>query len=328
MTKFLVLGLGSMGKRRVRCLKSLGYSSITGFDFREDRRQEAKEKYGIETLDSVDSSTISAFDVLIISTPPDQHTHYAKLAIDNLKPAFIEGSVLLNEVKELIAYNKNQVFLAPSCTLKFHPIIKDISSLIKDKKYGKVTNFSYHSGQFLPDWHPWENVKDFYVSKRETGAGREIVPFELTWIVDAIGWPNDVKGVFGKTLEVGAEIDDTYAFLLDYKTFFGSIIVDVAARFATRNLIINLERAQLLWNWEDGVLKLYEADSMRWISFHQPESLAAAGYNKNIIEKMYIDEIDAFIMGIKNPANYPNSLEDDLKVLQILDKIEKSYGGF
>ena len=32
--KFLIVGLGSMGKRRIRCLKSLGYEDIVGYDVR------------------------------------------------------------------------------------------------------------------------------------------------------------------------------------------------------------------------------------------------------------------------------------------------------
>ena len=43
---FLVIGLGSMGKRRVRCLQTLQIKDIIGFDLREDRRLEAKNKYG------------------------------------------------------------------------------------------------------------------------------------------------------------------------------------------------------------------------------------------------------------------------------------------
>jgi threonine dehydrogenase-like Zn-dependent dehydrogenase len=45
MSFFLVVGLGSMGKRRIRNLKSLGYNDIVGFDKRADRRQEAKKLY-------------------------------------------------------------------------------------------------------------------------------------------------------------------------------------------------------------------------------------------------------------------------------------------
>jgi len=326
--KFIVFGLGSMGKRRIRCLKALGYNEIIGLDLREDRRKEAKEKYGIHTISSLKDLDLSSFDAFIISTPPDKHTQYAKLAIDNKKPAFIEASVILSEVEEIKKYNINKTFIAPSCTLRYHPVIKDIKEIIKSKKYGKVTNFSFHSGQYLPDWHPWENVNDFYVSRRETGGGREIVPFELTWIIDVIGFPKESKGYFEKTIDFGSQIEDSYAFLLKYDGMLGSVIVDVASRYAVRNLIINLEMAQIQWKWDESCFNLFEVEKNRWIKFNQPESSAAAGYNKNIGEQMYIDEIQAFISGIKNNKLFPNNIDDDIKVLQILDDIEKSDGGF
>lgn len=326
--KFLVIGLGSMGKRRVRCLQALGYENIIGFDLREDRRSEAMEKYSIKTIDSLNNISLSDFDAFIISTPPDRHTPYAKIAIDNNIPAFIEASVILEDVVEMKNYNKNNTFLAPSCTLRFHPMIKDITSIIKSGKYGKITNFSYHSGQYLPDWHPWENVNDFYVSKRETGGGREIVPFELTWLVDTIGWPIDVKGLFEKTIDFNANIEDSYAFVMKYQGMVGSVVVDVASRYATRSLIINLELAQIQWRWDEACFNLYEVESNRWIKFNQPEVSAASGYNKNIGEGMYIEEIKNFINCIKTSESFPNSIDDDIQVLEILNKIEISDGGF
>lgn len=41
---FLVVGLGSMGKRRIRNLQYLKAGEIIGFDLREDRCQEARKK--------------------------------------------------------------------------------------------------------------------------------------------------------------------------------------------------------------------------------------------------------------------------------------------
>lgn len=326
--KFLVIGLGSMGKRRVRCLQALNYFDITGLDVREDRRKQATELYGIETISSLNEVDLSQIDAFIISTPPNLHTHYAKIAIDNDKPAFIEASVILEEVQQMKDYNKKEVFIAPSCTLKFHPMIKDIKAIIKGEKYGKITNFSYHSGQYLPDWHPWEKVEDFYVSQRIMGGGREIVPFELTWITDVIGFPKSVKGVFEKTIDFGSNIEDTYAFILKYENKVGAVIVDVASRFATRSLTINLEKAQIKWNWEESCFRLYEVENNRWIKFEQPEFQAIQGYNKNIGEKMYIDEIQSFLSGISNSEKYPNSVQNDIKILQLLNQIEESDGGF
>lgn len=326
--KFLVIGLGSMGKRRIRCLKTLGHNNIIGFDLREDRRNEAKQKYKIEVINNLEEVDFASFEAIIISVPPDNHLDYIKIAIENNIPAFVEASVISNDTKEAIKLNETKdIFIAPSCTLRFHPIIKDIKEIIQSKKYGKLTNFTFHSGQYLPDWHPWEAVNDFYVSKRETGGGREIVPFELTWITNVFGFPKEVKGFFSKTMNVGADIEDSYAFNMKFENGLGSIIVDVVSRFATRSLIINLEQAQIRWSWEEGTVKIYEADKNRWIHQYQPEGKAESGYNKNIIEQMYVDEIDAFIKGIKNHAVYPNNLENDLKILELLDSIEESDGG-
>ncbi|MBF0332461.1 MAG: hypothetical protein HQL40_02295 [Alphaproteobacteria bacterium] len=46
----LVIGLGSMGKRRIRCLKRLGVERIIAYDPRADRRAEAAAAYGIATF--------------------------------------------------------------------------------------------------------------------------------------------------------------------------------------------------------------------------------------------------------------------------------------
>lgn len=326
--KFLVVGLGSMGKRRVRCLQALNQQEIVGFDFREDRRKEAEEKYGIKTISSLDQIKLADFTAMIVSVPPDKHADYAVLAIENNLPVFIEASVILEDVKSIKKVMKAGSKVAPSCTLRFHPMIKDITKIVKEGKYGKITNFSYHSGQYLPDWHPWESVNDFYVSNRPTGGGREIVPFELTWMVDTIGWPKETKGYFEKTIEFGANIEDSYAMVMKYPGMVGTLIVDVAARYAVRNLVINLEKGQIQWKWDDACVNLYEVENNRWIKYNQPEFTSASGYNKNIGEQMYIDEINAFINFFKGVKPFPNTIDDDIKVLEILKSVEDSDGGF
>ena len=316
-----------MGKRRIRCLRALGYEHIIGYDPRKDRREEAVEKYYIQTVDRLND--LKRYDAIIISTPPDKHIDYLRLAVENKVPAFVEASVLIDGLEEINNLaKKSKVFIAPSCTLQFHPIIKDIKKIVESGKYGSVTNFTYHSGNFLPDWHPWEKVSDFYVSNRPTGAGREIVPFELTWICDMMGFPNQIKGFFNRTMDVGADIEDSYAFTMKYNKAVASVIVDVTARFAIRNLVMNLEFGQILWRWDNGYFDLYEVSDRRWIRYHQTEGNAASGYNKNIIEEMYIDEIESFIKGIKNRDAYPSNLDYDIKILHLLYDIENSDGGF
>ena len=320
---FLVVGLGSMGKRRVRCLYSLGHENIVGFDMRDDRRKEVVEQHGIKTVEKVEDVDFDAIDAIIISTPPDKHLDYVRLAIEKNKPSFVEASVILEGLANVrIDAEEKGLLVAPSCTLRFHPAVKTIKNIVEGGRYGKVTNFSYHSGQYLPDWHPWEKVTDYYVSKKEVNACREIVPFELTWIVDIIGPVKNASAFYGQTMDVGANVNDTYAITMEFKDSYGTMIVDVVSRSAVRSLLLNMELGQIKWDWNDNNLKLYSSKTEIWKEIEVTTGQAAEGYNPNIIEEMYIEELETFISAINKQELWPNTLDDDISILKTLRKLE------
>jgi predicted dehydrogenase len=127
-----------------------------------------------------------------------------------------------------------------------------------------------------------------------------------------------------RTADVGAPIDDTYAALLRFDGFVGSIVVDVVARQAVRKLTLNFEQASLAWDWDSGVVRVWEADPGRLVELHQPRSSAHAGYHQNIGEAMYIAEVEAFLAAAEGRASFPHSLQDDIRVLGLLEQIEAS----
>lgn len=321
--KFLIIGLGSMGKRRVRNLQDLGSHEIIGLEPKEENRKEAEEKYGIKTFDEISKVNLAEVDAIIISTPPDKHNEWIEFAIENRKPVFVEASVILAGLEELNEKAKAAaVLIAPSATFKFHPALARIIEIVKSGKYGKVTNFNYHQGFYLPDWHPWEKVSDAYFGKKETSGAREMVAFELTWLVGVVGWPEAVTGFYGKTMDLGADIDDTYVVVLKLKNGFGNLTIDTTARAPVRDLILNLENAQILWNWDYPVIKLYDAGTKEWQEIQISMGQAAEGYNPNITEDMYIDEMRAFVDAVQGKSKFPNTLDDDIKVLTILNAVE------
>jgi predicted dehydrogenase len=330
MKNYLIIGLGSMGKRRIRCLKALGIDSqnIYGIDKREDRRIESKTKYGINVAEEESDIDFNGINAVIVSLPPDKHYEGVEIAFRYKKPVFVEASVVLADAKKIENNNIDHIFVAPSCTFLFHPVLKEVKKIVASKMYGKVCNFSYHSGQYLLDWHPWEDVNAFYVSNRMTGGAREIVPFELTWIVDVMGYPKEVKGYFKKTRDLGCDIEDSYACLLNYEDMVGNLMVDVIGRNALRNLVINFEEAQLQWRCDADSLEVYEAQTGTWRSIVLENMIHEEGYSKTINENMYIDEINAFLQGIQNRQCYPNTIEKDIHVLELLEQIENSDGGF
>jgi predicted dehydrogenase len=325
----LVIGLGSMGKRRIRNLKANGVSVIAGFDLREDRRKETEEQYEVKVYsDFEDAVHNNQFDAWIISVPPDMHHIYMKRALQLMIPAFIEASVVDTDMEAIINDSAHKgLVLAPSCTLYFHPAIQKISGFIRQGVLGKLSNILYHSGQYLPDWHTYEKVSEYYVSKKETGGAREIVPFEMTWITLMLGFPVKLCGMHKKTIQIeGAEfIDDTYNLLMDYNTFMINLCVDVVSRAATRRMVINGEDKQLYWDWNDNVIKIYDPEKQQWEEIKYEAVEAHSGYNKNITETMYNKEIEAFLDAVTGNSAFPNNLQHDHRVLKLLYKSEKSF---
>ena len=54
--KFLIIGLGSMGKRRIRNLQILNQNNIVGYDIKPERREEVKRIYNIKITESIEDS--------------------------------------------------------------------------------------------------------------------------------------------------------------------------------------------------------------------------------------------------------------------------------
>jgi predicted dehydrogenase len=329
MNNMLVIGLGSMGKRRLRNLAALGIDTVAGVDRREDRRKEVAEKYGIPVYASLGEALENGrYDRWFISVPPDAHHIYIEQALSAGVPCFVEASVIDTDFDTFIKTSrKKKVLVAPSCTLRFHPAIRGITKIIQGGELGTVSNVIYHSGQYLPDWHTYEKVSDYYVSNRSTGGAREIVPFELTWITDLFGFPKSVTGIVRKTIDIpgAAEIDDTYNILMDYNGFIFNLTVDVVSRYATRRLLVNGSAGQLVWNWEDNGLKVFDPVSQQWETRPYEMLPAQEGYNKNITEGMYIEEIRRFLEAADGKCPFPNSLDKDKEVLHLLYAAEESY---
>jgi predicted dehydrogenase len=293
-----------------------------------DRAEETRGLYDISVYNRWDDFSGSGkLDCLIISVPPAFHNHYISWAIDQKLPCFVEASVIseglemLNERAE-----REKVLIAPSCTLRFHPAVRCIREWVKNEKVGKISNVVHVSGQFLPDWHVYESVSEYYVSAKETGGAREIVPFELTWILDILGWPDRVSCMYGKTIDIegASAIDDTYNILLQFQWFFMSLTVDVVSRKATRQFLLNGSQGQIKWDWDERRVSFYGANNVVE-NFDFEAKAAHQGYNPNITEEMYEQEMAAFIAAVKGVAEFPNSLRDDIKILRILERAEASF---
>ncbi|QWE06940.1 Gfo/Idh/MocA family protein [Polynucleobacter sp. JS-JIR-5-A7] len=326
--KFLVIGLGSMGKRRIRNLQALGVQNIYGFDLRSDRRDEVLNKYGINSyLTFEDAMDQLDPNVFIISTPPDLHMHYANIALNYGIDCFIEASVVgADEIRRLSNKNlKENLIISPSCTMQYFPGPKKIKEIILGGQIGAPLFIQYQSGQHLKDWHPWERMEDFYVSNRETGGAREIVPFELTWLNNIFGKPEVLSCHKTKLSNIKIDIDDIYCCLLKYESgaILNLTVEVVSSPKATREMRVLGEKGEIIFSGDSNSVKYINENLTEWVEYQFEHGNVEKGYINP--ENPYIEEMGDFLHAVKkrDSSLFPNTLLKDADILETLLNLER-----
>ncbi len=314
-----------MGKRRIRNLQKLGYSDILGYDTQKIRRDESSKKYNIKTFENIDDALKQNIKAIIISTPPDLHLKYALLAIKNNIDFFMELNHSSDHVKQIIRKIKGKKILgAPSCTMRYHPVVLELEKLLKKKKIGKILQIHHYNGQNLKSWHPWENYKKFFVSKKETGGAKELVPFELNWMIYLFSKIKSVSSNVEKISDLDVDIDDIYQIHTHFKNgIVGNLVFDVIADPSFRETKLIGNRGVILCDFKKGIIQINTGK--KWEIKKINIGKVALGYTGNTpSESIYEEEIKIFLLAVNRKQKYPFSLNEDLQILEVLDAVELS----
>lgn len=321
---FLQIGLGSMGKRRIRNLFVAGERQIIGYDILPERMKEAQEKYGIRVVKDLKEISSKDFDAMLISTPPDAHGDYIRMALDLQKHFFVEHPTSDDGYEEIFADKNSKLVKAPSCTLRYYTPIKMMKDILEQGRIGKILAFQYHMGQYLPDWHPWEDYRQVYFSKKATGACREMLPFELIWL----NWlleskVSNISGTIDKLSDLDMDADDIILAKLKYANgILGNVIIDVLSRKPFRTLRVLGSDGVLEWERFDSVIKIYDAKTKNTEEITVPKGHPESQYVNE--EEMYNDEIKSFVGAIMGQNDYPHTFVDSHHLLKTLYALEKS----
>ena len=287
--------------------------------------KESEKKYGLQTFSSIVDALKKSPDAMIISTPPDLHTKYAKIAIKNKIHFFTEVNLASKEISDILKCLLNSKIVGvPSCTMLFHPIIITLKKLLEKQTIGKVLFIDHHFGHYLPDWHPWEDYRKFYVSKKNTGGAREIIPFELVWMKFLFPKIKSVSSNVRKISNLDVKIDDIYQIIFEMKNnVLCNLTVDVITQPSIKETKIIGEKGTLVCDYGLGQIKIGKNE--KWKIQKIKMGKIAPGYKGNTgQESLYEDEMKYFVKCIKKKEKHFYSFKDELEILQILDLIESS----
>lgn len=321
----LVVGLGSMGKRRIRLLKKFdSVGTIVGVDSREDRRAEAV-KLGCRTAESVDRALEEnpGIGCAFISTSPLSHAALIRQALEHNLHVFTEINLVADGYEEnmRLAGEKGRVLFLSS-TFCYR---EEIGYLQKKLAGKSRLNYIYHVGQYLPDWHPWENYRDFFIGNRRTNGCREVMAIELPWITGTFGAVRKFHVLSDHMTDLNISYRDNYLIELQHENGNkGIFAVDVVSPKAVRKLEVYGEGLYYSWDGTPTSLEEFcsETGETRTVRFSQNDH--EEGYRAFIIENAYENEIRAFFDAIQKKKTPRYGFAEDLKLLRLIDRIEEA----
>ncbi len=319
----VVIGLGSMGRRRIRLMKGMKLElNIVGVDSNIERCENVKTDFNIECCASLETAEmIMKFDCAFICTSPLAHADLINLCLSHGYHVFTEINLVADKYKQNVELaNERGLTLFLSSTPLYKSEIQFIDKRLKEN--GKSCIYQYHVGQYLPDWHPWDNLKDFFVSNKTTNGCRELLAIELPWVQKVFGRIKKVTVIKKHMLSLGLEFPDTYVMQLEHESGnIGSFLVDIVSRQAVRQLEVINENIYIKWNGTPD--SLYEKDigTGLLVQVQKDKYDHEQGYAEFINEYAYFKEIEEFFEVIKGKMSIYD-FEMDMETLKIIDEIE------
>ena len=297
--KFLVVGCGSIGRRHMRNLLALGENDIVAYDVSLECCRQAEQEYGVKAFSDMDTALAQQPDVAIICTPSSLHISCALSAAENGCHLFIEKplSHTMDGVDELAALVKKRGLVTlVGCNMRFHPCIAKIKGLLDEGSIGRVISARVQVGQYLPDWHPWEDYRQGYSAKKALGGGIILDGIhEIDYITWLMGGVDKVFCFAGKLSSLEIDTEDTAEILLKLKSgALAEVHLDYVQRSCARACQIIGEEGTILWDINEKKVRLYTAADKKWQEYPQPPD-----YDLN---NMYTDEMKHFIACLEGEA--------------------------
>ena len=326
MKNIIVIGLGSMGRRRIRCLKAIfgNEINIIGIDANRERQNNVAAEYGIDSRDSLEAVLAKdKISAAFVSTSPVAHSGIISTCLEAGVHVFTEINLIDEGYEKNMSLAKDKgVVLFLSSTMLYRKEIEYIKN--KVLLHSKCLNYSYHVGQYLPDWHPWESIQNYFVGDTRTNGCRELFAIELPWIIKTFGEIKSYRVISDRNTQLPIEYNDNYLLLIEHTNGNkGVLCVDVVSRKAVRNLEVYGENLYLTWDGTPLGLKEYDYENKAEKHINLYDSVdKQEGYASFVIENAYRNELETFINVVNGKESAEYTFEEDKQVLAMIDDIE------
>lgn len=319
ISKVLMVGIGSIGRRHLRLLRE----ALPSADIRALRHSGCQEPiaYANGCFDCIQSALVFSPQIAIISSPAPFHLGVAQVLAEGGTHLLVEKPVshTLSGVADLVSLcSARGLVFQVGYNLRFLETLQLFRKVIADGQIGKVCVVRCEIGQYLPSWRPGTDYRTAVSAQAALGGG---VLLELSHEIDMLRW------VFGEAEWVSAwtgrqsmlDIDVEDCAMLQIGFSSGAVAqlgMDFLRRDTTRTCTAIGSDGTLLWDAVAGKVNQYDPVTGIWTE------LSSTPLER---DTSYRAQIAAFIAAVNGQSeDIAASGHDGLAAMCLIDAARRS----
>ena len=323
--KFLIAGLGSIGRRHFRNLIALGEKDIVLLRTRKATLPDDElAGYPVET-DLQEALKKHKPEAVIVANPTSLHLDVAIPAAEAGCHILLEKPVSHSlERLDILqkAAEKSGSKILVGFQFRYHPTLNKARQLIQSNALGKILTVHAHWGEYLPQWHPWENYRQSYAARADLGGGVIVtLTHPLDYLRYLLGEVEALWSFNGHISPLEIEVEDVAEIGL---RFTGGAVGGVHVNYFQRPPVHRLEvvgmDGTLRWDNADGILHLCKSPASFGSYSDQPPApvmetfLPPEGFERN---QLFVAQTRHFIETVRGETEPVCSLADGIQALRL-----------
>lgn len=323
--KFLIAGLGSIGRRHFRNLVALGEKDIVLLRTRKATLPDDElVNYPLET-DIIEALRKHQPDAVIVANPTSLHLDVAIPAAEAgchiLLEKPISHSLERLDVLQTGADKTGSKILV-GFQFRYHPTLNKARELIQSGALGRILTVHAHWGEYLPQWHPWEDYRQSYAARPELGGGVIVtLTHPLDYLRHLLGEVDSLWSFNSQISPLEVDVEDVAEIGLKFASgAVGGVHVNYFQRPPVHRLEIVGTDGTLRWDNADGVLHFYKIPAPFGSYADQPPNPVVEtfsppeGFERN---QLFVAQTRHFIEVVRGESEPVCSLADGVAALRL-----------
>lgn len=315
--KAVVVGLGSIGRRHIKNLKTID----PGIHVVVLRRPSAEKDMG-DTRGLVDEVFFDPVDALrwgpdavFITNPAPFHMETALSFAKNGVHLFVEKplSVCVEDIDPVLREcGRKNLILMVGYVLRFLEPFQCIRKAIDEGKIGRILSVHASVGRHLPDWRPGSDYRKNVSARKELGGG---AVFELSHEIDYLRWMvgevREVSAFIAKVSDLDIDVEDIAEINLRFDNkAIGHIHLDMVDRAMNRSCRVVGTEGTLVWDLNDSHrVRMYSGKDNTWRDLREAGPID--------FNQIYISELTHFFECVRGNGRPAVPGEDGRRVVEI-----------